>query len=442
MRRILAPALLLLALAPAAAWAQDDSPFVDVVEIAGVIDARIEQYALERIDAAEREGARLLVFQLDSLGGMKVSDGELLPPLVRRIRDARIPVGVFVGPRSARAAGMALFMAQAAHVSGAEAAARLGPVTPIDLGHVDRSPVLEQLEALPALGLLRGRSVVVEPERVYDARTAVEVGLVDMQVVSLADMLDRLDGRAVTTAVGEVTLSLPTDAIDVRFHQPGPIRRLLHAFSNATLVYLMLLAGAMLLIFELFQPGFGVAGVTAGLFFAASAYGLTVLPARVLGMGLLIGGLLLLALDVARDSLGPPTVLGGAGLIAGSLTLFPSGHEPLAIPGWIVGLGVAGSLIVAVPVMTVVRRARRPIATELKRKLVGEPGQVRSLLNPEGFIEVGDEIWRARSEDGSRMRVGEQVVVTGVVGTVLMVRAPVADDAGASDAGPGEPAET
>lgn len=436
MRRILAPLLLLLTLAPVAAWAQDDTPFVDVVEVVGVVDSRIEAYALERIDAAERDGARLLVFQLDSLGGMKVSDGEQVPRLVRRIRDASIPVGVFVGPRRARAAGMAMFMAQAAHVSAAEAAARIGPLLPADLAHIDAFPMSEQLEAYGQLGASRGRLATLEADAVYDARSAAERGLVDLQVVSLADMLDRIDGRTVTVAGAERILSLPTDSIDVRFHQPGPIRRLLHAFSNATLVYLMLLTGAMLLIFELFQPGFGVAGVTAGLLFAASGYGLTVLPARALGLGLLIGALVLLALDVARDSLGPPTILGGAGLIAGSLTLFPSGYEPLTIPGWLIGLGVVGSLIVAVPIMTVVRRARQPIATEVKRQLVGEPGQVRSLLNPEGFIAVGEEIWRARSEDGSRMRVGEAVVVTGVVGTVLMVRAPLPDGAAEPDETP------
>jgi len=70
----------------------------------------------------------------------------------------------------------------------------------------------------------------------------------------------------------------------------------------------------------------------------------------------------------------------------------------------------------------VVRRAGRPIAREARSRLVGEGGQVRSMLNPEGFVSIEGEIWRARSKDGSRVRAGEAVVVDGVDGAVLIVR--------------------
>jgi membrane-bound ClpP family serine protease len=53
---------------------------------------------------------------------------------------------------------------------------------------------------------------------------------------------------------------------------------------------------------------------------------------------------------------------------------------------------------------------------------VGQPGRVRSVLNPEGFVWVADELWRARSEEGDRVRVGEDVVVSGVEGSLLRVR--------------------
>ena len=58
----------------------------------------------------------------------------------------------------------------------------------------------------------------------------------------------------------------------------------------------------------------------------------------------------------------------------------------------------------------------------MARGLVGMPGQVRSMLNPEGFVWVADGLWRARSEDGTRMRVGEDVVVTAADGVLLRVR--------------------
>src|SRR5207302_2760975 len=166
----------------------------------------------------------------------------------------------------------------------------------------------------------------------------------------------------VETAAGPATLRLPSSQTVVRFSQPGPIRRLLHTFANPTLLYLMLIAGALLVVFELFQPGFGVAGVAGGILLLASAYGLTVLPARWYGLLLLCVGLVLLTIDVALDAIALPTILGTAGLIFGSLLLYPNNAEPVRLSPWLVGFAVAASLIVFVPVMTVVRRARKPMA--------------------------------------------------------------------------------
>ena len=54
----------------------------------------------------------LIVFEIDSLGGLKISDDQTLPPLVRRIREAKVPIAVHVGPRAARAEGLVLYMAR------------------------------------------------------------------------------------------------------------------------------------------------------------------------------------------------------------------------------------------------------------------------------------------------------------------------------------------
>lgn len=423
MRKFLAPFLLLGVLAiPAVALAQADDPpaaVVDVVEIAGPIDRPIERYLLERIAEAEREGVALVVFQVDSLGGMKiVTDG--LPPVVEAIRDAAVPTAVFVGPRQARAAGAVLYMAAAADFAVVGPSSLIGPAHPVDHAH----PGSGDEVVLSSLASENGRSVVPGAvDGTFRASAAVEAGLADQALPSVRLLLESAHGERVQTSAGSVVLNLPSDDVDVRFFQPGPVRRFLHTLSNPTLVYLLLLAGALLLLFELFQPGFGVAGVTGALVLTSAAYGITVLPVRAVGLGLFVAGMLLLTLDVAIDGLGVPTLAGAGALIAGSLLLYPNATEPAALSAWLVGTGVTSSLIVAVPVMTLVRRARKPIATQVRRQLIGEGGQVRSMLNPEGFVDVAGEVWRARSQDGARIRVGESVVVSAVDGTVLIVQA-------------------
>src|SRR5205823_3909149 len=199
------------------------------------------------------------------------------------------------------------------------------------------------LNALRALAESRKRSITADSFRVLGANEAVRAGYFDRVTPSVATLLESLDGTPVTTAAGTVTLRLPSSETVVRFSQPGPIRRLLHTFANPTLVYLLLIAGALLVVFELFQPGFGVAGVTGGLLLLATAYGLTVLPARWFGLLVLCAGLVLLTVDVALDAIAIPTILGTAGLAAGSLLLYPNNAEPVQLSPWLIGFAVAAT---------------------------------------------------------------------------------------------------
>jgi membrane-bound serine protease (ClpP class) len=260
-------------------------------------------------------------------------------------------------------------------------------------------------------------------ERSLGANASLEAGAVDIVTPVVAELLQRADGRTVTTAAGPVTLRLPEDEAVVRFLKPGPIKGLLHTLATPALVYVMLLGAAMLLAFEMFQPGFGVAGVSGLLLLAGAVWGLTVLPVSIVGLLLFIVGGALLSLDVAVNGLGIPTFAGTALLTLGSLRVFPAPAGALGIRWWLVLIGVVSVLIFFVPVMTFVRRSRlSPTEQREARALIGQPARVRSVLNPEGFVWVADELWRARSEEGDRVRVGEDVVVSGVEGSLLRVR--------------------
>jgi membrane-bound serine protease (ClpP class) len=55
--------------------------------------------------------------------------------------------------------------------------------------------------------------------------------------------------------------AIRADEVEVRFHSLGLVRRLLHAATTAPFIYLLLVVGLGMLLFEVFQPGFGVAGL-------------------------------------------------------------------------------------------------------------------------------------------------------------------------------------
>ncbi len=201
---------------------------------------------------------------------------------------------------------------------------------------------------------------------------------------------------------------------NVRFNNLGLVRRVLHTVANPTLAYLLIVAGALAMLFEVFQPGFGVAGVSGLVLFGLGLYGLSVLPVNWLAFGLLLVGLALLAVDLAVAGLGAPTAGGTIALAVGSFLLF-SGPELLRVSPWVIGPVVAFNVVFFVIVMTTVLRAQGNQAMAGAEGMIGKVGVVRSVLNPEGHVFVAGALWRARApQDEGKVRTGERVRVLGV----------------------------
>jgi membrane-bound serine protease (ClpP class) len=428
-RALLALILCALSTGPAAFASAQVSPnertaVVDIVELSGVLDSVMGDYLLSEIGAANRRSSELLVLQVDSRGGLDVSTAVL----VSAIESSRVPVAVYVGPQRARAGGTGAVLLAAAHVAAIGPSARVGPAHPTNLAvrpGSDRGRSLSASTAslLERLGTLRGRGdATAFLDRSISQEQAVAAGVVDFPAVSVAELLKRADGRTVQTAAGARELRLASNETIVRFHKPGPLPRLLHTLAVPSLVYVLLVAGLLLVVFEIFQPGFGVAGVTGAMLLVGAAYGLIVLPVSPWAIAALIAGSALLAVDVRLHGLGPPTVAGMLTFTLGSMFLFPGPAGELRIPRWLIGSGVGSALIFFVPVMTMVRRQRQPVGTMARATLVGRTGQVRSILNPEGYVWVDEALWRARCDEGERLRVGEDVLVVAVDGLVLSVR--------------------
>src|SRR5262245_28448430 len=70
--------------------------FVDVIKVDGLLDPIMVNFIEQSIDQAERDEARWLVLQANTTGAV-VSDGELMA-LVTKMREADVPIAVWVGP--------------------------------------------------------------------------------------------------------------------------------------------------------------------------------------------------------------------------------------------------------------------------------------------------------------------------------------------------------
>jgi membrane-bound serine protease (ClpP class) len=330
--------------------------------------------------------------------------------------EAEVPVAVLVAPQAgidARAAGAWAALWSAADVRAVAEVATVGPVVPTDLAGDGESPaVVEDVSArLGAAG-----AAVLDNE--LDAATLEDAGVVDVNAPDVVTMLGDLDGRDVGD--GRV-LSLPQDEVQVRLHSLGLVARMLHAAATPAFIYLLLVIGLSLLAFELFQPGFGVAGIAGLVMLPFAIFGLTVLPVTWWALLLLLVGLGLYVLDTALAGLGVRTLAATVAFGVGSWWVFGTG--PLRNPGWVAGATTALALAFWVVVMTTILRAQAgPEGVELD-DMVGRPGIVRSVLNPEGHVYIDEALWRARLEGSGRLKVGSAVQVVAVDGAVLVVDA-------------------
>jgi membrane-bound serine protease (ClpP class) len=238
----------------------------------------------------------------------------------------------------------------------------------------------------------------------------------------IPDLLRSLDGRTVQTSAGPVTLatgSQPGRPVAVRFHEIGPIRRVLHAVSTPAAVYVLLVLGLWAIAFELTQPALGVAGIAGLLFLALAGYGLTVVPVHWLGLALIVAGALLQGLDVLVRRVQVLTVAGTASFAMGSVLAWWGVAPAVDLAPWLIVAATLAGLLFFGFGMTVALKARERIRTTQKG-LVGLVGETRSDLDPEGGVLVKGALWRARSMDG-RIPKGTRVRVRGVDGLILRV---------------------
>jgi membrane-bound serine protease (ClpP class) len=423
MRRAFFPFLLAAVALPliaggSAAAQSPPSTVVEVIKIEGAIDRPLLGYVQDKLTQAESEDA-VVVLQLDTAGVLD-QDGIAL---AERVANLRVPVIAWVGPAPSRASGAGLLLMYAASLAAVYPGSQTGPLLPLDLADPDlRVAGLE--DRVRGWLAARGRAGVVldRPDVPLTGQQAVDDGIAAFAAQSVPDLLDRADGLQVRTPNGPVTLRTQVattqaearaSTVDIRFENLGPVKRTLHAVASPSMIYFLLVIGAAALAFELTQPGFGFAGFSGLGLLGLAVYGLTVVPASWLGLGLLVGGMAALAVDVVLRKLGPLTGIGLVAFATGS-TLTWRGVAP----------AIATFLYYGFALTVALQSRDRILSTQ--RGLIGLVGEARGRLAPDGPVFVKGALWRGKSSDGE-IAEGTRVRVRGVEGLVLRVE-PEPDD--------------
>ena len=334
-----------------AAFGQDEAGRIEVIEVKGIVDGSVERAVLGTIEEAERRDASLVVLQIDSRG---VIDDARLMRLVDAISASRVPVAGWVGPPRARAENGAAVVALSAHLKAMAPGASIGPFETLDLR--------ERTDTFAVTTTTRSDAFkrALELDARIGADQAEEDGLIDLTAPAVFDLLEKIDGRRVDVNSDTVRLSTDPATIAVRFHKPDLFGRVLHAAAQPSIAYLLLLLALVGIVFELFHPSTGPAGVSGLAALALALYGVVTLGASWVGVVLIVAGVAAFGVDLRYSSLGPFTVGGLVALVSGSLLLFRSPW--LEVSPWVLALGVIGMVLFLLGAMTRVLRDLRAIA--------------------------------------------------------------------------------
>jgi len=183
---------------------------------------------------------------------------------------------------------------------------------------------------------------------------------------------------------------------------------------NPNIAYLLLWAGISLAVLAVLSPGTIVLEISAFIILIAAGFSLLFLPINYWALGIIAVGVVFFVLAIRYPKRWYFLVVSIAGLILGSLFLFQgeSMWEPAVNP--FLAVIVSGLSVVFFWFVTDrILEARRTRPTHDLENMIGRIGVAKTEVHREGSVQIGSELWSAKSEEpipmGTRVRVVERV---------------------------------
>src|ERR1700693_4533835 len=271
-----------LAILGAISWRADAaSTQVFIVPLSGAIGPATADFVGRALARAEKEGAQLVVLRIDTPGGLDLS----MRQIIKDILASPVPVAAFVAPSGARAASAGTYILYASHVAAMAQGTNLGAATPVNIAapspltptpvhkpgdEGDKAPsegasqdaltkkqLSDAAAYIRAFAQMRGRNAEWAERAVRDgvslsAEEALAQKVIDLTARDVPELLNKLDGRKVTTAGGERTLA--TAGATLVTAEPDWRTRFLAIITDPSVALILLMIGVYGLFFEFLNP--------------------------------------------------------------------------------------------------------------------------------------------------------------------------------------------
>ena len=417
-------ALVMAALSVMAQSKDPSSAHVDWIAIDGSINPAVDDFIRESIARAKLNGARALIIQLDTPGGLLNSTRTI----VKEMLGSPVPVMVYVAPSGAGAGSAGVFITMAGHIAAMAPGTNIGAAHPVAGGGQDVKGVMgEKIENFTAsfsetIARQRGRNAewaiqAVRRSVSITEQDALKKNVIDIVARDIEDLLNQADGRKVDLDGRKQTLAVKGARVDR--YQMSLKQKVLNVIADPNISYLLLMAGILGLYMEFSHPGVVFPGVAGAICLLLAFASFQLLPINHTGLLLMALGVGLLVGEAFFPSFGVLGVGGMISLALGSLLLFDTQNADFGVDRSIVFTAVAtlGTFVLAISYLVFHSQKSKPsLGFE---GLLGEVGEVRGKLSPTGKVFVHGEYWDAQAD--GEIPVGEKVKVVGYEGMCLKV---------------------
>jgi len=389
-----------------------------IIEIKGIITEYTYKFVKSNLEKAKNNDSIFLV-KLDTPGGILESTRKI----VQLFLESRIPIVVYVSPQGARATSAGAFIALSSNYLLMSDGTHIGAAHPVNITGEDikgdmRKKVENDTTAfIRSIAQKRGKNEQIATDMVINslsltAKEAIEKGIADDIANNNDELKEKIKKRF---GINEIKV--------FKNYEPTITEKIAFFLSDPNIIVLLLLISIAAIFLEFKMPGtfiFASIGIAAIILFLIA---INIIPINYIGLLLIIAGIVLLIAEIFITSFGLLSIAGIVSLSAGLYILFSKGGNmgiKVSFPIIILLVLFFGTIILVIGGL-IIKDLRKKSVTGTEGML-GIVGEILDWDNEKmaGKVLAHGEIWSATSVD--RLTKGDKIEVIDINNLILKVK--------------------